>query len=441
MAAGDDGIGRRFWRLLRSRRLAIWLLLLAAIYQVVAVSLPALGAEGFSSPPFIALAGLLGLSTAACAWERTAHALRLLREPQGVPEPLVERLRRREPVVVLSGGIEAARTGAKAALVSLGLSVRGTPAVLRGRAAGYGPLGSPLFHWGLALLFLAVGLGRVSRSEGLIGVPEGESGLLHTAAAYGRLERGPLYLNPYEGARLHVVELRELTRPDGLDLGLVPRVRLVQGGRTLAEGDVYANHPLRHSTVLVHYDEWGFFGRFAVLGPTGETIDETIAYFDIAEKGGAILPATVRVTSPDRGAFDVNIRPKPRSGESSATAERQVAVAWTTASGEETSTSLAVGDTASVDGASVRFSEAGRYARLSFVDDWSVYPIYALLGIAIAGLAIAILAPRRTAWVLLEERPEGIAVKVLAVHDRKDPTFEQLVADELKSLADGTEEA
>lgn len=439
--AGHDGVVRRLWRLLRSRRLAIWLLLLAAIYQVIAVSVPALGAEGFSSPLFIALAGLLGLSTAACAWERTSHALRLLREPQGVSEPLVEHLRRREPVAVVPGSLEEVRARAQSALASLGLSVRGTPAVLRGRAAGYGPLGSPLFHWSLALLFLMVGLGRLSRSEGLIGVPEGEAGLVHTASAYGRLERAPFYLNTYEGARLQVVNLRELTRSDGLDLGLVPRVRLAQGERTLAEGDVYANHPLRHGTVLVHYDDWGFYGRFAVLGPTGETIGQTVAYFDIAEADGAILPATAGITSPRRGAFDVTIRPKPRSGESSATAERQVAITWRTVEGEQTSTALAVGDIASVDGAVVRFSEAGRYARLSFVDDWSVYPIYALLVVTILGLAVAILAPRRTAWVLLEELPDGIAMKVLAVHDRNDPTFDQLVADELKLLADITEEA
>jgi cytochrome c biogenesis protein ResB len=82
----------------------------------------------------------------------------------------------------------------------------------------------------------------------------------------------------------------------------------------------------------------------------------------------------------------------------------------------------------------LRFDEAGRYARLSVVDDWSVYVMYALLGIAIAGLSVAILVPRRTAWVLLEQTDDGVALRLLTVHERRDPNFEVIAEDALLAI-------
>lgn len=424
---------RRLWRTLRSRKLAIWLLVASAAYQSIAISVPALGRESFSSPGFLAVAVLLGLSTAACAWERSAHALRLLREPAGVPATVIDRLRRQPVVASVNGDVEGVRPGVKEALRGIGLRVQGAPTVLRGRANRVGPIGSPLFHWALALLFLVVPLGRLSRSEGLIGVPQGAEGVFNEAAEYGRLSRGPLYLDRYNGVRLHVPELREFTRPDGLEVGLVPRVRVLDGAGVLADGDVYANHPLRFGTVLVHFDDWGFFGRFEILDAEDLPIADTTAFFDIAADG-KIQPAVVTLTSGGGVKNDVTIVPKARSEGASSTAKRQVSISWRSPSGDQTSTVLPVGETTQVADASVRFVEAGRYARLSFVDDWSVYPIYLLLTIAIVGLSIAILAPRRTAWVLLEQREDGVALRVLAAHDRSDPGFGDIVAARLRAL-------
>lgn len=64
--------------------------------------------------------------------------------------------------------------------------------LVAGWAGRIGLIGSPLFHWSLVGLFVAVVLGQATMSTGLIGVPEGRS-VAEEADQYGTLEKGPSF--------------------------------------------------------------------------------------------------------------------------------------------------------------------------------------------------------------------------------------------------------
>lgn len=430
--ASESTLPARLLRALRSRRLAIWLLLGCAGYGAVVTSIPALGAKGFSAPVFLVACAWLGVSTAACAWERSRHALRQLREPEGVPEAVFVRLRRSPSVASVAGEAGAAREAVKSVLEREGLRVRATPTVVRGRAGRLGPLGSPVFHWALALLFLVIGLGRLSRSEGLIGVPVGGS-LPNEASAYGKLDRGALYPNLFSDMTISVTSLSKAKRSDGMALGLVPVVRLVRGEKVLAQGRVYPNNPLRYGPLLVHNSAWGYYGRFSLVKADGSAVKGPLNYFDLNAKApSGIAPAQLELTSDSGGRMPVVVQPIAAQGATAG--GRTALLTWKNASGREESATIAVGESVAIVGAKLRFDEAGRYARLSVVDDWSVYVMYALLGIAIAGLGVAILVPRRTAWVLLEQAGDRVDLRLLAVHERRDPNFEVMMEDALLEI-------
>ncbi|MGB4581883.1 MAG: hypothetical protein WBI91_08475, partial [Coriobacteriia bacterium] len=63
---------RRLYRLLRSRKLAFWLIGAFVAYSAVATSVTEGDFErAYANPVFYAIATALALATAACAWERT----------------------------------------------------------------------------------------------------------------------------------------------------------------------------------------------------------------------------------------------------------------------------------------------------------------------------------------------------------------------------------
>jgi hypothetical protein len=272
----------------------------------------------------------------------------------------------------------------------------------------------------------------MSRSEGLIGVPVGGS-LPNESSAYGKLDRGALYPDFFSNMTVSVPELSKWKRSDGMALGQVPTVRLLQGSRVLAEGRVYPNHPLRYGPLLVHNSAWGYYGRFSLVKADGSIVKGPLDYFDLNAKApGGIAPITLELTSDSGGRLPVLVQPIAAKG--AAPGGRMALLTWKDASGREASATVAVGESVAIQGAKLRFDEAGRYARLSVVDDWSVYVMYALLGVAIAGLSVAILVPRRTAWVLLEQSGDEVALRLLAVHERRDPNFEVIIEDALLDM-------
>lgn len=193
----------RFWRFLRSRRLAISLLIGITFYTWVVTLVPltsldpaaaaawdqrnpllaiivnALGLHrAYSSPIFMAAAVLLTASTAACSWERSRAAAHEWRGRRAVSLSAIERIRTSPTSVIEVGeGVDEAETlrRASAALTRLHLHVRRESGLLVGSGGAVGLLGSPIFHWALVGLFVFADAGQATRYEGYVNMLAGDT--------------------------------------------------------------------------------------------------------------------------------------------------------------------------------------------------------------------------------------------------------------------------
>ncbi|MDP2182339.1 MAG: cytochrome c biogenesis protein ResB [Actinomycetota bacterium] len=444
----------RIRRLLTSRRLAVGLLATMAAWSAVAMSVPQasldaaaasawtashptlsavarlLGLDSaFSSPLFGLALGILLVSTLTCAWERTRISLRGWRSAGTLSPGGLKRLQRNpELVVTIAPGttVEQALSSAEDVARTLRLRVRRGPTLLEGSAGRVGLLGSPVFHWSLALLIAVIVAGRLTRAEGMVGVPVGER-VLDAASSYRSLDAGPLYPG-HSGLGITVDEVQESYSPDGLNLGVAVEVALWDGEREVARQLVYANHPLRYGTLMVHASDWGLAPSFSLEDSRGIETARSSALVDF-------LPGdSVRT---DVSGFDIT----DSSGESRFGVDVSVPLDAEEPSVEITVTDLVTSDVPGAatlgvgeafelpDGEKLRLAAVPRYGRLSVADDWSVVPIYALFAFATVGLSLAILTPHRRVRILAVEAEGRVSLHVVVQHDRGSAVFREEALD------------
>ncbi len=396
----------------------------------------------YTSAPFILVVLLTAASTTACAWERTGIARRLLAGEGRVTSADVEALRVRPTfsIGVVPGGDPM--PSAAGALGSLGMRVRQGPVLLEATRGRAGLLGSPLFHWSLVALIAVICLGQLTRSEGIMGVPVGGSRIDETAS-YARVDEGPLYPG-HSGLRVGVSRIeRDHVDGQGVPRGTSPLVVLRRGGIVLARGLVYPNAPLRHGTLLIHVNGDGLYPTLSVLDPEGTTLGSEGLFVDFdAEHPDRTVPARLDLSGAglEPVAMTVQALPPREATRTATLADVDLAIRLGAGS-DASSTLVSMGEGVALPGGyRLVYRSMVRYARLSIADDWSVYPIYALFGLAAAGLALALLVPYRRVRVTLVEA-DGGAVLHCQVHDRRrDPMFAESVEKAVAAaLAAGTE--
>lgn len=450
----------RIRRLPTSRRLAVWLLAGTAGWSAIAMSVPQVSRDpaaaaswiashptagavaqllgldrAFSSPAFATAMGILLVSTLLCAWERTRISLRGWRSAGTLSPGALGRLQRRpELLVPMAPDVtpDAALSSAEDVLRTMRLKVRRGPVLLEGSAGRVGLLGSPLFHWSLALLIAVIVAGRLTRAEGMIGVPVGER-VPDVAESYRSLEAGPLYPG-HSGLGITVEGVQEAYSPNGLNLGVAVEVALWEAEREVARQLVYANHPLRYGTLMVHASDWGLAPSFSLEDSRGVETARSSALVDF-------LPGdSVRT---DVSGFDIT----DNAGESRFGIEVTVPL-----NAEEPSVEITVTDLTSSDavgpialgvgeahelpgGERLRLMAVPRYGRLSIADDWSVTPMYALFALATVGLSLAILTPHRRVRILAVEAEGRVSLHVVVKHDRGSAVFREEALDAIGSLS------
>ncbi len=449
--------GARIWRFLRSRKVALWLLFACTLWSIVGTlyfdpgtptGLPALVAENpalaragealglksaFTNPVFLFLVAWLALSTAACAWERTAGAVRALRAAaEGVSDSTIRALER-SPLAAFDCPGPAGLDAAKRELRDMRLEVRATPRVVRARAGRSGVLGSPIFHWSLVGLFVVVALGQLTRFEGIIGIPVGD-GAPYAVGSFPKGQAGPLYVQRYGDLRLRVDDLLLDYKTGSVERGEVPVVSLVRGDEVVAKRAVYDNHPLRYGALLVHQGEYGISPQVTLLAADGTEVTTQRGIIDFPGKSGTkdYTPYALLVSGEDAAVRAVEVTltvAPPESDKPVKVEDARVRVAvFDPLSGESTVTVLSPGESVGVRDRMLRYDAMGYYARLTVADDWSVYPIYLLFFTAVAGLALTMFVPARTAWVMYAVDDEGTgSLRVLVRNHRSDPVFAERV--------------
>lgn len=437
---------RRIRRILRSPHTAMWLIALAGVWLFLGTLVPQDAADivsadswrtahpvlaqvtqaldlhaAYSHPVLLTLVILLAASTAVCAWDRTGRSLRSWRSAGTLAESELAALRTR-PHLTLKLPAEDTQASNPLAdvervLGAMRLRSRRGPSVLLAWSPRPGLLGSPIFHWALVALMLVAPLGWLLRSEGLIGVVEGES-VLDAAESYGALDVGPFH-GELSGLEIGVTAPLELSFVvDGIERGVAPVVTLSDGQTVVAQGRVRANSPLRYGSMLVHQSDYGVG---VVLGDDVGGRESFLIDFSTESDGvastsfemGSETTPTVVVIIPhlEVGPDGMVALYEPREVRVNASGERE----W--------SEVLREGDRFEAAGVSITIERIGYYARLSVVDNPVIYLIYALLGCAVLGITLAVSLPFRVVQVLLVNGDDGRALHVRVTNPRREASF------------------
>jgi len=428
-------------RILRSRRLAVWLLVLVVAWSILgtivpqaaedpmsvarlAVSSPAVDAvfvflglyHAYSAWPFLLVLAFLTLSTVFCAWERTGKARRRWYEAGQVSRKDVDRVRERphlEFAIGMEKDGEGALKRAASVLSDAGLKVRAGDTIVEGISGRWGLLGSPVFHWSLALLRIVVGAGGLTRSVGLMGIAvNGES--LDVADSYGVLDEGPLFPG-HPGFVIRVDEMDVEFMDGDVNRGAAPVVTLVDDGVVVASQRVHANNPLRHGWTTIHSSDYGYAPVISlessgsvestevpmivdfIEGDASRTTTAGIEFVSGSEEMQHIVFVAVLLDA-DEPKIEVELS---TSGTSSAKGEHRIVV-------------LGIGESAELEsGVSVGFASLEYYSRLSVVHDWSVPWIYTLFGIGLVGVSVAVFDPYRRVLAVVVDGDDGATVHML----------------------------
>lgn len=432
---------RQLWRLLRSRSLAVWTIIAFIAYSALATTVSD-GDWGvpYRSPIFLAIAGLLTLSTAACAWERTRAALKTAPVREVTPA-MVARLRSRPAIVVpaaVSGDVLAEAEGA---LRGLRMRVARHGDALEARAGIGGAFGSPVFHWALALLFVFVALGQLTRAEGMMGVVAGYS-KPDIPESYGSLQAGP-WVSELTGRVIAVPSIESSYTANGVEQGLTPYVEIRSAtGDVLAAGHAYANHPIRYRSMLVHMNTDGLGAVVRISGERGEFTDEVL--LDYEEDRTAVRPGVLGVVDEsDAVIATIMLEPGEGSTPNVPTVRVRAAAGETSPdSAPEIDAVIPEGESIEIPGGlTLTIVTLTKYARLSVVNDWSVSWIYALFALAVIGLVLAVFTPLRAARVLLVADDDAPRLHVAVRHGRGDPHFPGRVEAALREALGAEEES
>lgn len=433
---------KRIWRLLRSRSLALWTIIALVMYAAAAT---VLGGDDYSapyrSPLFFGIAGLLALSTGACAWERTRAALAgsRLRLPSAATR---RRLRDTATLELpVSDDVQAIEVSTMT-LKRLGMHVVRDEEALEARMGVAGAFGSPLFHWALTLLFVVIVLGQLTRAEGLMGVAAGAA-KPDAPDSYGELTTGPL-AGALTGRLIAVPSIETSYTANNVEQGITPfvEIRSAAGDEVLASGYAYANHPIRYRSMLVHRNNDGLAAVVEISDGSGAVTTEHVMLDYDAERT-RVLPALFGLSGPT-GETVTSVMLQPGPGSTPASPSVRIRAAAGDASPEtqpQADVVLRIGEQTQLPGGlSLRVIELTKYARLSVVDDWSVYWIYALFSLAVTGLALAIFFPLRRVRAVVVRSDEAHRLHVATRHGRGDPGFPVRVESVLRAALSAEED-
>lgn len=428
------GSGRRVYRFLRNPRPAILLLAFVGAWMVLGT----VGyAQAYSHPVFLAALAWLGASTAVCAWERSGRMLRVWGSRGTLTPSQLERLRASEPIPLPAqeNSAETALDRVAATLRRRGLRVRKGPRLIEASSGVWALAGSPLFHWSLVILIVLIPLGRLSRSEGMIGVVEGAS-RVDEAASYGAFEAGPLNAG-FSGLEIGVDQDMLLAlEEDGIARGAAPTVTVAADGVELVRQRVYPNHPLRYGSLMIHMDDFGLGVLYSLEDASGASLPGQ-AILDFSDESRSMAVPSVAAYEDDSGATvaTFTISAADTDGAPDA-ADRRVTIAVERPGASDLTTVAAAGDLLDLgDGWLLRVEHLGYYARLSVVDDWSVYWMYLFLVLAMVSVSVSVLVPHRYVFVLYDDSGQTPVLRVSARHGRGSPEF----ADSIRSSLSHTE--
>jgi len=446
--------------MLRSRRLAIFLLVGLTVYSwlgtslildpgrftpsgastpLVAGALRLLGLDHpFSAPLFVLAVVLVTLSTGACAWERTLSALRAS-IGRGATAGTLEMLAKSPRfVVAVDPAFTSAEATEAATAVLRHFRLRPSQAdgVISGTGSPLGPIGSALFHWALVGMFVFAALGQLTRYEGFANVPIGQS-IRDTQSAYdAELSKGAFFRGGFTKLELGVAEIDLDHQADGSDRGPAVLVTVSDGDRELKRQWVYPNSPLQFGALLIHRSDISPVFLGSVQDEGSASVRRVKLYYDITSRA----PEEFKLEGDSTGR-QLSVAIAPLGGQRVAVGVDDGSSTQTQTAGVGESVELSPGRRLTVDALSYA-------AQLHVVNDWSVPWLYAMFALGTLGVTAALFIPTRSvSLTLLDDTgvtsPAAVASGSLLLHvrctpRRNDPAFPRLLQEALNSAVGTT---
>lgn len=383
--------------------------------------------HAFSSPIFVVMMLLLAASTMVCAWRRTKVAIHRSRLLRDISDDEARQLAARPTfsVDVDSADAEDSSTDASAAVAGafrgMGLRVGKQDDMVVAVSRPWSVLASPVFHWALFALILVLFVVQMTRVEGLIGVPVGDSRPL-AEESYGLLEQGALYRFEESPLAIRVDKINREYIIDGIDRGPAPAVSIVRpDGSVAASQVVYPNSPMRFGSLIIHPGEIGLSPGFALVskdGVQGERVNLIIDVDETTPSGSTSAEFTLGAASPAGssaqpailGEVTIPLKQARAGGESSSSAGPGATFVLRLEGADSVfaDKTLFDGDEIELpDGSKLRMLGVANYARLSVVDDPSVPLVYALLVVALVTVSVSILGRQSLAVAAVRVAEDG----------------------------------
>ena len=464
----------RGWRALRSRRLAIALLMGLGVLALLGTVLPQQERVGpvayqqwvqanpgtadlmrllsldslYSAWWFLALFALLYANTLACTLPQLRSAfLRTVRQHSPAPLDLSPAASSTHGVAVfpipttVATGTVLVRAAEVLRRRRYHVAPPGELSPMRGRrlVGRKGTLavwGSPLFHLGLVVVLTGAAAGGLLRFSGYLEIADGQQ-FVESKLSYLQQSQGPLFdhsltFGPValtaEGHRGFTVRMDRLTATtsswrEGVPSDVASQVTLLEEGREVRHADLRINEPLEHRGIKLYQS--GMFGLAPIFqlelpdgrGSTGAVYLSRQGhdrYENSLYLPGTSYHMTVRAREGDQGV-EVEIF------------ERKFSL-W--------SGRLEPGQAAQFDQVSLKLEDLRRWTGLRVVADPGMIPVYLGFGLVLLGLAISVLVLRREVWVVVAESSEGRVVQV----GGRAPRLKALFAAELQEMAEALRE-
>lgn len=471
------------WRMLRSMRTALVLLLLVGVGSIAGSLIPQIPnsprrvGQFFTDHPLLArvydalglfdvygswwftlLYVLLLISLAACLLPRTRGFVRGLR---GRVQPArdLEGMRH-HAVLRVAGTPEAVTERARRTLRRRWFRVRSSPG--GGLSAEKGiarDLGSLLFHWAFFLLLVGVIYGRGFGFSGQATVIEGEV-FTEAHANYDLPPReGRFFGEAHRGFQVRVLEFTATYRPSGLPRDFVSEVEVLEDGEVVRTEEVLVNHPLEHDGVKLYQAGYGW-APVVEVRRDGEVLHSDPLIFitddpnDLRRpwRGAIKLPGL----SPQVG-LELQLLPDPASfvvggpmleardpfltftayrgdlrltqAQSVFDLDRRGLVEWE-------SGGLAVGDTVLLPGGlEIGFRDLREYTQFFVKRDPGTGILLATSILVLLGLLPAMFSSRRRVWVRATSGAEGVRLEVAGFALQRKAAFEEEFAGLERALA------
>ena len=192
---------------------------------------------------------------------------------------------------------DAAITGPEALAIAsetfahLGIKTKHRDDMLAAVSPAWTVWGSPVFHWALLALIMALLVGNLQRSAGLMGVAVGQT-KADAPESYGNFSAGPLHdLGGGERAiRVDSFEPHYLS--GGIDRGPTPTVSVLDAaGKVIKTQRVYPNMTLKTGSLTIYPNNYGLAAALSTVDSSGVETGRGILLVDFsAEATTATLP-------------------------------------------------------------------------------------------------------------------------------------------------------